>query len=99
MMVEEFGVSGAIPRDRRKDDTMKSTKSLCTMSVDDILTEAIRREKQLAAFYQKAVCEIGPDVCSRIQPIIEQGRDRLACLEQLRSELSVMRDLSTAMAD
>jgi hypothetical protein len=78
---------------------MKTTKTLCQMSVDEILTEAIDREIKLNDFYQHAVCELGPEVCSRIQPLIQQGRERVGALERLRTELADLRDLTTAMAD
>jgi hypothetical protein len=78
---------------------MQTKKTLCQMSVDEILTEAINRENQLNDFYRHAVCELGPEVCSRIQPLIRQGAERITGLEHLRTELADLQDLTTAMAD
>ena len=78
---------------------MKTQKTLCQMSVDEILSEAIERENQLIDFYRHAVCELGPEVCARIQPLIRQSGERVSGLAQLKTELADLRDLTTAMAD
>ena len=74
-------------------------KPFCQMSVDEILSEAISRESALRTFYTKSVCELGPEVCAQIRPLIRQTEDRILALERLRAELTELRDLTTAMAD
>ncbi len=78
---------------------MKTRKSLCHMSVDEILAEAVSRESRMNEYYRSAVCELGPEICARIQPLIRQGAERIRELEQLRTDLAMLRDLTTAMAD
>lgn len=67
--------------------------------IDEVVMEAIRREKILMEFYERAIDQVGPDARPFIESLYTQHRERIAQLEQLRERLNVLRDLSAPIAD
>ncbi len=78
---------------------MKTGKCLSRMSADEILAEAISRENAMKDFYNRTVCEVGPEICAHIRPFISQIDARVTAIEELRAELETLREMTTAMAD
>jgi len=69
------------------------------MTIDEVVMEALRREKSLMEFYERAMDGVGPDARSCMEKLYAQHRDRIVQLEHLREKLSDLRELSAPIAD
>lgn len=69
------------------------------MTIDEVLMEAIRRERILMEFYERAIDGVGPDASSYMAKLYTQHRERIAQLEQLQEKISELRALSAPIAD
>lgn len=78
---------------------MTKKKTLSQMSVDEIIDEAVRRERALMEFYHYTLCEVGPDACDQMKKLVSQQEERIHLLEKLRDEVNEQRNLTIAIAD
>jgi hypothetical protein len=72
---------------------------LCGMSVDQIISLALERERQSMEFYRLAIDEVGPDARTLLENIHTQHVERIRKLERLKNEITELRDLTAAIAD
>ncbi len=77
----------------------EGARSLGCMSVDEIILEAIGREKSLMEFYDRAIAEVGPDARLLMAHLYAQHSDRIRQLEALQQEIRDLRELTSAIAD
>ena len=78
---------------------MTSQPDIATLSVEEIVGEAIRREKDLERFYKRLVDRLGPDASPVLNRLCSQHRDRIAGLERLLEETRELRELTGSIAD
>lgn len=69
------------------------------LTVDEIIAEAVRREKELQSFYERAIDEVGPDAVATIAQLCNQHALRIRRLEDLAAEIEALRELTASIAD
>ena len=69
------------------------------LSVDQLLTEAYRKEEDLRMFYDSLLPHAEYDVHHLFERIVEETRERMKRLEALKEDLALLRTLTGAMAD
>lgn len=78
---------------------MNTNVTPTAMTIDEIVLEAIRREKTLMSFYENALDGVGPDARLLMKHLYLQHSERIAQLEKLQEEISNLRELSAPIAD
>ena len=72
---------------------------ISTMTLDEILAEAIRRESAIIDFYRQGMHVTNPEARTVLAELVVQNHARILQLENLRFEIECLRELSIAMAD
>jgi hypothetical protein len=70
-----------------------------THTVDEIIADAIKREKHLQKFYERAIDEVGPDATLTMSYLCNQHDMRIRRLEELATEIDALRELTASIAD
>ncbi|HZY10319.1 MAG TPA: hypothetical protein VFF29_04120 [Bacteroidota bacterium] len=78
---------------------MKQEKNCIKISVEQIINEAIEREKALREYYRKAIDDVGPDARRLISCLHAQNNERIQRLESLLDEIRELRELTGSIAD
>jgi len=78
---------------------MSHSKSICAMSLDEIINEAIEREVSLMGFYSEALRNVGPDAWNVFNAICEEHHCQIAALNKLQIEIHDIRELTDSIAD
>ncbi len=74
-------------------------KQFHSSSLDEILCDAIERERQMKHYYQDAVGEVGPDASELLSTFSHQHDERISKLNSLLNEVEELRALSASIAD
>jgi hypothetical protein len=72
---------------------------IAALSIEDIVGEAIRQERDLECFYKRVVDWLGPEASPILNRMHAQLRSRIAQLEQLLEEIHELRELTGSIAD
>jgi hypothetical protein len=67
---------------------MENRYQSITLPIDEIISEAIRREKMLLNFYEHAMDGSEPDARLLLMHLMREHHERITQLERLRDELS-----------
>lgn len=78
---------------------MNTDKPLSAMTIDEVVVEAIRREKMMMDFYERAMDGAGPDARLLMANLYTQHCERIIQLERLREKINELRELSAPIAD
>ena len=78
---------------------MNNESPLALMTVDEIVSEAICRERMLKTFYEQAMPEVGRDARLLMGSLCSQHTERITQLESLLDEIADLRELTTPIAD
>ncbi|MFI5252509.1 MAG: hypothetical protein ACHQQQ_08795 [Bacteroidota bacterium] len=78
---------------------MKTTKSLCAMSIDEVINDAIKRESTLMGYYSDALKNVGPDAWMVFNKLCDEHRNQVRSLQNLLIEIQEIRELTDSIAD
>jgi len=78
---------------------MSTCTSCSNMTIDEILAEAIDRERSLRDFYNQVITDVGPDAQLLMARLHVQHDEQMCLLGTLLKEIQDLRELSVGMAD
>jgi fructose 1,6-bisphosphatase len=77
----------------------KIQRSLHRMTVEEIVEEAIVRERELKSFFDCASTEVGPDARLLMVRMLGRHDEEISELKSLLDEIRELRELSAGIAD
>jgi hypothetical protein len=78
---------------------MLKQKTTSQMSVEELIQEALQRERDLLEFYIEILPSVGYESMTLITCLCEQQKERIARLRNLLTEIHELRELTSAIAD
>ncbi|MBM4166483.1 MAG: hypothetical protein FJ218_06160 [Ignavibacteria bacterium] len=78
---------------------MNTTNTYTTFTEDELITEAILREKTLTEFYEHAMFAAGFDAQKCFSKLFDTHLECLLKLEHLQDEITIIRETETPIAD
>ncbi|MBS4029729.1 MAG: hypothetical protein KGZ58_13965 [Ignavibacteriales bacterium] len=76
-----------------------SISQIPELSIDEILSEAMKREKQMLDFYQTEMHEVGYDAQSTFIKFFVQQEHRIQELQELAENIRIIRELTGEISD
>ena len=78
---------------------MSEKNALEEMSVHEIISEAVQRERELVRFYEEALPHVGYDAHSLFSRLLEESNGRMKLLGEKGREIMIQKKMTEAMAD
>jgi rubrerythrin len=102
---EAFAVAQGLPRCKETNHcyperpAMPGKRAFKEQSVHDIISEAVRRERENARFYEEALPHVSYDAHSLFTQLLAETQEHMRLLGEKGRELMIQKKMTEAMAD